>query len=270
MSMQLTFGAQQPHTSQRMLDFPRLGKLFNKIFGYTNVGNYARFTIFKDLIGKAQLKPNSKVLDLGTGYGEYSFSLAQASEELEIHALDIDAERIASVQNAVQKSGFNNIKTHCAKIEEIEEQDFDLIFSVDVFEHILPEEMPFKMAFEKVKPGGHLIVKIPNMTQRTIMPEGWFEEHQDWLEDEHVGQVYDLKGLSERFGHEGFEVIFSSYTDGWLSRLAWELAYLGKKPGIITQLLTLPIAKGLIQIDRLIHKGAWGNAIQVIGQKPTS
>lgn len=268
--MELTFGAQQPHTSQRMLNYPKLGKLFNKVFGYTNVGNYARFTIFKDLIKEVQLQPDSKVLDLGAGYGEYSFSLAMASEALEIHALDIDGERIASVRHAVHRSGYNNIKTHCARIEETDDQGFDLIFSVDVFEHILPQEMPFKAAFEKIKPGGYLIVKVPNKTQKTILPESWFEEHQDWLEDEHIGQVYDLKDLSQRFKDEGFEVVFGSYTDGWLSRLAWELAYLGKKPGIVTQLLTLPIAKGLIQIDRLIHNGTWGNAIQVIGQKPIS
>ncbi len=268
MNMQLTFGAQQMHTSRRMVSYPKLSRLFQSVFGYTNVGNYARFTIFKKLIPVIGLKADAKVLDLGTGYGEYSFSLAKASEEMEIHALDIDSERIAAVQKAIDKSCTDNIKTHCAQIENISEDAFDLIFSVDVFEHIAPEEMPFKSAFEKLKPGGHLIVKIPNKTQKTIFPENWFEEHHHWLEDEHVGQVYDLKSLSERFRAEGFEVIFGFCSDGWLSRLAWELAYLGKKAGMITQLLTLPLAKMLIRLDRKFHCETWGNAIQVIGQKP--
>lgn len=267
MNTQLTFGAQQIHTSKRMLSYPGLGKLFYKLMGYTNVGNYARFTIFKDLIHRVNLQPNSKVLDLGTGYGEYSFSLAQADPSLEVHALDIDKDRIATVEKAVQKSDCNNIKTHCKYIHELREQNFDLIFSVDVFEHILPQEMPFAMAYQKLKPGGHMVVKIPNKTQKTILPEDWFEDHNDWLEDEHIGQVYDLKGLRRRFEEEGFEVVYSSYSDGWLSRFAWELAYLGKKPGIVSQLLTLPIAKALIHLDRLVHGGNWGNAIQVVGQK---
>lgn len=270
MSLQLTFGAQQVHTSQRMLAYPSISCFFHKVFGYTNVGNYARFTVFKKLISQIPLKRNSKVLDLGTGYGEYSFSLAQASSDFEIHALDIDTERVSAVERAIDLGGYDNISTHRSPIEEVNEHSFDLIFSVDVFEHISPEEMPFKATFEKLKPGGHLLVKIPNNTQKTIFPESWFEEHQDWLEDEHIGQVYDLNGLSERFRDEGFKVIFSSCSDGWLSRLAWELAYLGKKLGIISQLLTLPIAKLLIHGDRLFHSGSWGNAIQVIGQKPTS
>ncbi|GAB5525503.1 MAG: hypothetical protein Roseis2KO_33750 [Roseivirga sp.] len=268
MSMQLTFGKQQVYTSQKMVGHPRLSRLFHKVFGYTNVGNYARFTIFRKLIAKVDLAPDAKVLDLGAGYGEYSFSLAKSSETLEMHALDIDAERIATLHQAVNKSGCSNIKTHCASIEALHEQDFDLIFSVDVFEHIAPELMPFRAAFDRLKPGGHLIVKIPNVEQKTILPEAWFEEHHHWLEDEHIGQVYDLDGLKARFQAEGFEVTFDAYSDGWLSRLAWELAYLGKKAGIITQVISLPIAKALIGLDRWIHRGTWGNAIQVIGKKP--
>jgi hypothetical protein len=127
--------------------------------------------------------------------------------------------------------------------------------------------MPFKSVYERLKPGGHFLVKIPNVTQKTIFPESLFEEHQEWLEEEHVGQVYDLETLKARFTSENFEIVHASYSDGYLSRFAWELAYLGKKAGTITQVITLPIAKGLIHMDRWFHRGTWGNAIQVIGRK---
>ena len=55
--------------------------------------------------------------------------------------------------------------------------------------------MPFKDALNRLKPGGLLLVKIPNKTQNTILPENWFEDHHHWLEDEHVGQIYDLEGV---------------------------------------------------------------------------
>lgn len=268
MNLTLSFGEQQIYTSERMQRYPKLARLFNRTFGYTNVGNYARFTIFKQLVKKVDLPKNGKVLDLGAGYGEYSFSLAKASPGLNIHALDIDAERVGTIKKAIAQSNTENIAAHCCYLEELDESGFDFIFSIDVFEHIKPEEMPFKAAFEKLKSGGHLMVKIPNVTQQTIFPEGWFEEHNDWLEEEHVGQVYDLRGLKQRFENEGFEVVFAAYSDGWWSRLAWELAYLGKKAGTVTQLLTLPIAKGLIKLDRLVHGRRKGNAIQVIGKKP--
>ncbi|HEY9118058.1 MAG TPA: methyltransferase domain-containing protein [Roseivirga sp.] len=265
--MELTFGTSQVYTSKRMQKAPLLAKIFNKVFGYTNVGNYARFTIFKELMEKYPLKEDAKVLDLGTGYGEYSFSLAKALPNAEIHSLDIDRERISTVEKAIQKSRINNIKTHCAFTENLEEQDFDFIFSIDVFEHIAPEQMPFKAAYERLKPGGKLMVKMPYVTQTTILPESWFEDHHEWLEEEHIGQVYNLATLKNRFEQEGFRIVHASYSDGWYSRLGWEIAYLGKKAGILGQLLTLPIAKGLIQFDRMFHIKLWGNAIQVIGVK---
>ena len=67
MNTQLTFGTEQVHTSERLVNYPKIGRLFHKIFGYTNIGNYARFTVFKKLISQVDLKPESKVLDLGTG-----------------------------------------------------------------------------------------------------------------------------------------------------------------------------------------------------------
>ena len=112
--MELTFGTAQVYTSERMKKAPVLGKLFHKIFGYTNVGNYARFTVFKELLKKIPLQENAKILDLGTGYGEYSFSLAKALPKSEVHSLDIEKDRIASVNEAIAKSRMENIHTHCS------------------------------------------------------------------------------------------------------------------------------------------------------------
>ncbi|MFY0594622.1 SAM-dependent methyltransferase [Roseivirga sp.] len=266
--MELTFGQGQVFTSERLNKYPILASIFRKTFGYSNVGNYARFTIFKKLVKGIELPETGNFLDLGTGYGEYALSLASALPKAKIHALDIDQSRINAVQSAIESLTVENIKTHRIKIEYTDLEMLDFIFTIDVFEHIAPEEMPFSECYKKLKPGGYFLVKIPSKIQRTIFPERLFEEHHEWLEDEHIGQVYELEGLSQRFKDEGFNVIHASYSDGWLSRLGWETAYLGKKIGILGQLITLPLAKIMIHLDRIIHHNKWGNAIQVIGQKP--
>lgn len=265
--MQLTFGQAQCYTSNRMNNNVGLAKAFRAIFGYTNVGNYARFTIFKKLVNKISIPSNAQILDLGTGYGEYAISLGDALPNASVHALDIDKSRIEALNHALAQHGSKNVKTYDVAIEHTNLKELDFVFSVDVFEHIPVNLMPFKSVYERLKSGGHFLVKIPNVTQKTIFPEHLFEEHHDWLEEEHVGQVYDLDGLKARFESENFEIVHASYSDGYLSRLAWEIAYLGKKLGVITQLITLPIAKGLIHLDRLVHRPTWGNAIQVIGRK---
>lgn len=266
-TLELNFGNAQSITSDRMHKYPTLAKITKSIFGYTNLGNYARSLVFKKLVHKLPTHNFTSILDLGCGYGEYTYMLSEAIEHANFIALDIDQERIASVNRVIQSKKFSNVKSHLGKIDTLKNDKFDFIYSVDVFEHILAEQMPFQDAYEKLNDGGFLLVKIPNVKQRTIFPHSLFSEHQEWLDKEHIGQVYDLKGLEKRFTEVGFEIFYSSYSDGILSRLGWEIAYLGKKAGIFTQALSLPIAKFLVILDQFTHNNKRGNAIQVIGQK---
>ena len=74
--MKLKLGQQQMHTSKRMLAYPKIGKVVSTLFGYTNLGNYARFSIFKKMLKSMPVQNFDKILDLGCGYGEYSMGLA--------------------------------------------------------------------------------------------------------------------------------------------------------------------------------------------------
>lgn len=268
--MEMVFGKMQQNMSSRMQKKPFLARLIRRIFGYTLVGNYARAMTFKDLLEKLPLSTFRQILDLGCGFGEYSFMLAEGLPQATITALDINSQSVAAIEQLAKTHQIENLKTHIGPIETLIARDdyFDFIFSVDVFEHILEADMPFAQAYRKLKPGGYLLIKIPNKDQRTILPEGWFEDHHHWLEEEHIGQVYDLEGLKNRMKAEGFQCIYAAYGDGWWSRLGWELGYLSHKAGPVLQLLCLPFAKLMVLIDRKLHRNKRGNTIQVIGQKP--
>ncbi len=267
--MNIVFGRMQDQMSGRMRKYPTLARIIRRIFGYTLVGNYARALTFKRLLEEIPGDQLTKIMDLGCGYGEYAFMMAEAFPEAEVTALDLNAKSVQDIERLARKNGFQNLQTHIGPIDTLEASNdsYDFIFSVDVFEHIKEEEMPFAQAYEKLRPGGHLLVKIPNRDQLTILPESWFEEHHDWLEDEHIGQVYDLEGLSGRMEKEGFEVVYQAYGDGWWSRLGWELGYLSHKAGPVLQLLCLPLAKLMVRVDMLFAHRKGGNTIQVIGRK---
>lgn len=262
-----TFGKSQVLTSQRMQQKPRLAKLIYKLFGYTSLGNYARAQVFIKLLKQLPIENFRHILDLGCGLGEYSFMLAESLPKAQLTAIDILPERVAAVKKANALLGLQNLVVKQSKVENLEEQQFDFIFSVDVFEHIPEDEMPFKAAFERLQQGGYLLVKMPTKEQFTILPESWFEEHNEWLDHEHLGQVYTLEDLRRRFKREGFDVIYAAYADGPLSRLAWEIGYLAKKGGAALHLLLLPLCKGLVKLDMLAGFRKKGNTIQVIGRK---
>lgn len=264
-----TYGKSQVLTSDKMKKYPKLSKLTYSVFGYTNVGNYARSKVFIKLLNKLDLSKVKTILDLGCGLGEFSFMISDAMPNAKITSLDVDKDRLEKVKGTKDQLNYDNIELFHGMVHEFPKDEyFDLIFSVDVFEHILKENMPFEDAYKKLKPGGHLIVKMPNITQLTIFPDSWFKEHQDWLDDEHIGQVYNLDDLRNRFIKAGFEIEEAHYSDGYWSRLAWETGYFAKRGGMFTQLLFLPLSKFFVSIDQMGSNGKKGNAIQVIGRKP--
>lgn len=266
------YGKTQILTSPRMRQRPGLAKIIFSIFGYTSVGNWARAQIFINRLKLLPVNSFNKILDLGAGLGEFSFMLAEALPKSKITALEILPDRVNYLKEVVSKTLLKNVVIFEEKIENLNESDaYDFIYSVDVFEHILKEEMPFEECYKKLKKGGYLMVKMPNVNQQTICPDSWFEEHNEWLEEEHVGQVYNLDDLVARFKQAGFSIIHASYSDGWVSRLGWELSYFTAKGGAIPQLLFLPVCKFIYYLEYLTYRSKTkGNSIQVIGQKSNS
>lgn len=263
------YGKTQVLTSPRMKRNPKLAKIVYAIFGYTSIGNWARSNIFINRIRRLPLTSFNSILDLGAGLGEFTFMMAEALPHAKFTALEILPERITYLHEVLNKSVYKNVTIYGDKIENLGlNGHYDFIFSVDVFEHILKDEMPFEECYKKLKKGGYLMVKMPNVTQLTICPDSWFKEHNDWLEEEHVGQVYDLSDLIKRFEQAGFTTVHASYSDGWISRLAWEISYFSAKGGAIVQLLFIPICKLIYHLEYLVNRSpAKGNSIQVIGVK---
>ncbi|NJN26102.1 MAG: class I SAM-dependent methyltransferase [Cyclobacteriaceae bacterium] len=232
------------------------------------MGNYARAKVFTRLLNMLPLESMKNILDLGCGYGEFTFMTAEKLTNANFTALDIDTERLEKVEKTIQAFNIKNVKTFEGKIAELPVgKTFDLIFSVDVFEHILEPYMPFNDCYERLNKNGFLIVKMPNIHQYSFLPQSTFKDHNKWLEDEHIGQVLDLKALEKKFLDAGFSIYYKSYSDGFWSRIAWEIGYLSKQGGSFVQLLFLPLCKFFITIDQLLPNPQKGNAIQVIGQK---
>lgn len=268
--MHFHYGKTQYICSERMRRSPFISKMVHNIFGYTNIGNYARSRVFIKLLNTLPLASFKNVADLGAGLGEFTFMMAESLPETKFTAIEILPERVERLNEVVDKLHLSNVTIFPDTIDKLDAQEkFDFIFAVDVFEHIPKDEMPFHDCYERLKPGGYLLVKIPNLKQNTILPDSLFEDHQQWVDDAHVGQVYDLKGLKDRFRQEGFDVVYSSATDGLLSRAGWEIGFLSKKGGSAVQLMCLPICKAFVLMDSMLYfPKNTGNAIQVIGRKP--
>ncbi len=101
-----------------------------------------------------------RVLDVGSGWGEYSFELGKYVKEV------IGIEPYKKVYNVAIKSKSirkSRINFYNCKVEDFHTKGtFDLIVSLTTVEHMSHVERSFKKIFSLLKPGGMVYVTAPN------------------------------------------------------------------------------------------------------------
>ncbi|MGB3606851.1 16S rRNA (guanine(527)-N(7))-methyltransferase RsmG [Psychroserpens sp.] len=75
-----------------------------------------------------QFKPDSRILDVGTGGGFPGIPLAILHPESQFHLVDSIAKKLKVVDDVVEGLGLTNVKTTHSRVEDINEQ-FDFIIS---------------------------------------------------------------------------------------------------------------------------------------------
>lgn len=122
----------------------------------------------------AGLKPSDKILDLGCGCGEIALNAASYVDyvlaiDYSKEAIDLALQAKQEFDPGIQKK-VTFIHTDLEKYE-LPEQYFDVVFFIDVIEHLVQEEINYTlMAIQQcLKPDGKLIVHTwPNRWHRQI------------------------------------------------------------------------------------------------------
>jgi 2-polyprenyl-3-methyl-5-hydroxy-6-metoxy-1,4-benzoquinol methylase len=114
---------------------------------------------------------NSKVLDIGCGNGIFLNFLHQ-NGNCEIHGTEFDSNsslRASKVKNINLKvGGYNN--------DNYIDNYFDFVSMVHVFEHLTDPKEIIASVKQKLKPGGVLLISVPNIDsyQSKIFKGNWF------------------------------------------------------------------------------------------------
>jgi len=148
-----------------------------------------------------------KVVDAGGGSGSMCLALANVCDEITTY--EINAEHFDVVQRNIKLSGMTNIHARHASIYNgIKEDELDLI-TLD-----LPE--PWRViehAKTALKPGGFLVVYLPNLTQVTQFIEStrktpiYVDRTLELLE--RTWKIHDkiLRPEFQMLGHTGFLIL---------------------------------------------------------------
>lgn len=109
-----------------------------------------------DVLGQGVKK--LKILDVGVGLGRLLSKLdALMPNSFDLHGMDIALPYL-------QKAANRDIKVIMSKIEDIPYQEgyFDFVTCTDVLEHVLDLNHCVEKILSVLKPGGYLIVRVPN------------------------------------------------------------------------------------------------------------
>jgi len=105
------------------------------------------------------------VLDIGCGGGILSESLARLGAQ--VTAVDLADQNIQIARQHGAQSGLD-IEYLCGEVADLEGQ-FDLVFNMEVVEHVADLESFFRASSARVKPGGIMFLSTINRTIKSFL-----------------------------------------------------------------------------------------------------
>lgn len=110
---------------------------------------------------------HSYVLDYGCGWGTFS-EIVYEERECRVDGIDLSLDSIELARDCVGER--NGLSFSTKSIREIDNQVYDVVTSTEVVEHAHNPGMYLKECNRVLKPGGYLVISLPNiMTPRYIL-----------------------------------------------------------------------------------------------------
>jgi len=205
-----------------------------------------------------------QVLDAGSGNGDYTFRLARRYARAAIHGVDVDGEHVAACQARLHVAPLSNLTFAQADLTEpLGAEAYDVIYSVDVLEHITDDRAALTNLARALRPGGWLIIHTPLAPQRHWLRRFDLERCP---RSDHVRQGDNKEDLLDKVREAGLEISSVRYTHGRWGTLAWELWKLAR-PYLLVKALLWPLAMSLISLE-MASPPDWHNCVLLQGRRP--
>jgi phosphoethanolamine N-methyltransferase len=208
--------------SQEMLDSTQYAvesiRHYEAIFGEDFVSPGGQ-DMALELIGQMELKPRSRVLDVGCGLGGNAFTMAREFDLL-VDGIDLSKNMLAMAEQKLTAYGLSDHVSleqgDCLQLDR--PQYYDAIFSRDVFLHISNKARLFSVFHASLKPGGKLL-----FTDYCCGEKPWADEFSYYVEDRGYS-LHTLPEYEELITDAGFTKVESlDITDRFIEILQADL-----------------------------------------------
>src|SRR5690606_36888163 len=135
------------------------------------------------LLGSLPADAPIRVLDAGTGFGQYAYFMARNFPNVLVRAVDVKQDYLDNARRFLEQTpqGRQVELAYDALTQLQSEGPFDFILSVDVMEHIEDDRAVFRNFARVLASGGHVLVNTPSdLGGSDVQEEGetsFIEEH---------------------------------------------------------------------------------------------
>lgn len=214
-------------------------------------------------------RSGAEILDAGSGFGQYVFSMQKLNPNYRITAVDVKEEQVADCNQFFSKIGTaERVQFEVGDLTQwVRPEKYDMILTVDVMEHIEEDRLVFSNFFQSLKPGGMLLISTPSDQGGSDADHDHDHDHSQGIQgfiDEHVRDGYNIQDIEEKLRTAGFSRVEARYSYGAPGKISWKLSM--KYPIIILNssrlffliipfwyLLTFPFCLILNWLDLKMH-----------------
>ena len=170
---------------------------------------------------KKNLPAGAHILDAGAGFGQYAYYMSKLGKKWFIKAVDVKAEQMDECDIFFAKIGRSDrVRFEIADLTRFcEPNQFDLVISVDVMEHIPDDRAVFHNFFTSLKQGGKLLISTPS-----DKGDSDADHHNSTFIDEHVRNGYNTEEIRNKLTGAGFSEVDVQYTYGFPGHISWLLS----------------------------------------------
>lgn len=167
------------------------------------------------------------ILDAGSGFGQYTYRMAKYFPKSLIKAVDVKDEQVLDCNQFFLKLNLNSrvIFEKADLTKFIEKDQFDLILSVDVMEHIEEDVKVFENFYHSLKEKGMLLVSTPSDQGGSDVHD--HDHDHDGISgfiEEHVRDGYNIDEIKDKLRSVGFREVYARYQYGKPGSISWKLS----------------------------------------------
>jgi SAM-dependent methyltransferase len=163
------------------------------------------------------------ILDAGCGAGVFSFELAKQHPEARVTAVELEPELVDRANAIARRAGLGNVHFEQGDVTKLDfENAFDLVVSVDNFEHVEDDIAAMRTLLRALRPGGRLVAHTPGYERRWLL----LRRRVNFDVPGHVRPGYHADQLVAKLTEAGFEVTGHQYTYGPLETFTNNISYL--------------------------------------------